>query len=102
MLRASLALLGLAITLASPALAAGDTRYVLIVDAPWQADQTIAAGRDAGGLLVSSGWHSALFYFPEGVAMPGQPSGASISGAMVFPIQRPDPVCNPVKQTESP
>jgi hypothetical protein len=96
-LRFSLASFGLAVALGTPALAAGDSRYVLLLEAPWQADQTVDSGRKAGGMLVQSGWHSALFYFPEGIARP-----ASLAGAITIPIRRPDPVCNGPKQTELP
>lgn len=95
MLRISLAAFGLAVALGAPALAADDSRYVLIIDAPWQSDRAIEAGRNAGGMLVQSGWHNALFYFPDGVARP-----MSLAGAIIVPVRKPDPVCNGQKQTE--
>lgn len=95
MLRVSLAAVGLAVALGAPALAADDSRYALVIDAPWQADRTIDAGREAGGMLVQSGWHTALFYFPAGVARP-----ASLAGAIIVSVRKPDPVCNGQKQTE--
>ena len=97
MLRMSLAAFGLAVALGSPVLAAGDSRYALVMDAPWQADHAIDAGRGAGGMLVQSGWHNALFYFPEGVARP-----SSLDGTLIVPVRRPDPVCNGQNQTELP
>lgn len=95
MLRISLAAFGLAVALGSPALAASDSRFALVIDAPWQADRTIDAGRAAGGMLVQSSWHNALFYFPEGV-----PRSAALAGAIIVPVRKPDPVCNGQKQVE--
>jgi hypothetical protein len=97
MLRISLAAFGLAVALGSPALAAGDSRYALVLDAPWQDGHAIDAGRQAGGMLVQSGWHNALFYFPEGVARP-----ASLGGTIIFPVRRSDPVCSGQNRTERP
>ena len=95
LLRVTLAAFGLAVALGSPALAADASRYALVLEAPWLADDAIDAARQAGGMLVQSGWHNALFYFPEGVARP-----ASLDGAIIFPIRRPDPVCSGKTNTE--
>ena len=48
LLRVTLAAFGLAVALGSPALAAGDSRYALVLEAPWLADDAIdAAARTA-------------------------------------------------------
>ena len=70
MLRVGLAIFGLGVVLAAPVLAAGDSRYAMIVELPWQDGHAIDIGREAGGLLLNSGWHNAVFYFPEDAAMP--------------------------------
>lgn len=70
MLRIALAGFGLAVVLASPVISAGDSRYTLILETPWSEGRAVEVGRNAGGLLMQSGWHNAVFYFPEGVAMP--------------------------------
>lgn len=95
MLRISLAAFGLAVAVGSPVLAAGESRYALVIDVPWQPDHAIDTGREAGGMLVESGWHSALFYFPEGVVRP-----ASLAGAIIVAVRRPDPVCSVQEQAE--
>lgn len=97
MLRVSLAAFGLAVALGSPALSADDSRFALVFDAPWQADLTIDAGRQAGGMLVQSGWHNAIFYFPEGVTRP-----ASLAGAVIIPVRRQDPTCGGQPGTDLP
>lgn len=77
MLRIGLAIFGLGIVLASPAVAAGDSRFAMIVELPWNGGRAIQVGRDAGGLLVRAGWHNALFYFPEGVDRPDWTDGTA-------------------------
>lgn len=95
MLRLSLAAFGLTIALGAPAFDAGDSRYALVLDAPWSHDQTVDAGREAGGMLVRTGWHNSLFYFPAGVARP-----ASLAGAIIVPIRMSEPECASPDQTE--
>jgi hypothetical protein len=73
-LRFGLAIFGLGLVLASPVLAAKHSRYAMIVELPWSAGEAERIGRLAGGLLLQSGWHSVVFYFPEGAAMPGMSS----------------------------
>ena len=77
-LRMGLAIAGLFIVLTSPVLAADDSRYALLVEPPWENGRAIEIGRDAGGLLLRSGWHNAVFYFPEGVVMPGWTADTAI------------------------
>lgn len=78
MLRVGLAIFGLGLVLASPVLAAKDSRYAVIVEAPWEEGRAIEIGRRAGGLLLQSGWHSAVFWFPEDVMMPGWTGATAI------------------------
>lgn len=70
MLRIALAGFGLAVVLASPVISAGDSRYALIIEAPWSEGRAVAVGRNAGGVLMQAGWHNAVFYFPEGATVP--------------------------------
>jgi len=70
MLRIALAIFGLGVALGSPALAAGDSRFAVIAELPWHEGQALEVGRKAGGMLVQSGWHYAVFYFPEDTKAP--------------------------------
>lgn len=69
-LRIALAGFGLAMVLASPVISAGGSRYALILEAPWSEGRALEVGRNAGGVLMRSGWHNAVFYFPEGAVVP--------------------------------
>lgn len=89
MLRIGLAVLGLGVVLASPVVAAGDSRFAMIVELPWNDGAAIRIGREAGGLLVKSGWHNALFYFPEGVDHPEWTSGTA-----TVPVRGTASVCS--------
>ena len=89
MLRVGLAIFGLGVVLAAPVLAAEDSRYAMIVELPWQDGHAIDIGREAGGLLLNAGWHNAVFYFPEGVAMPAW-TGATAT----FPVNGDIMACN--------
>ena len=89
MLRVGLAIFGLGVVLAAPVLAAEDSRYAMIVELPWQDGHAIDIGREAGGLLLNAGWNNAVFYFPEGVAMPAW-TGATAS----FPVNGDIMACN--------
>ena len=70
MLRIALAGFGLAVALAAPVLPAAGSRYALILETPWSEGRAMEVGRGAGGLLIQTGWHNAVFYFPEGAAIP--------------------------------
>jgi hypothetical protein len=77
-LRIGLATFGLGVVLASPLLDTGDSRFAMLVEMPWQSGHAVEAGRKAGGLLVRTGPHIAMFYFPEGVAMPAWSNGVAV------------------------
>jgi hypothetical protein len=95
-LRVGLAIIGLGVVLASPVLAEAESRYALIVELPWQDGHAVEIGRGAGGLLLQSGWHNAVFYFPEGVGLPDW-TGATAT----FPVSGNIAACNGTNQTES-
>lgn len=96
MFRVGLAIFGLGVVLASPVLAASESRYAMIVELPWLDGRAIAIGREAGGLLLRSGWHNAVFYFPEGVAMPDW-TGVTAT----LPVNGDIMACSREKETES-
>ncbi len=88
MLRIALATVGLGVVLASPALAADDSRFAVIAELPWREGRAIEAGLKAGGMLIQSGWHFAVFYFPEDAAAPGWSADTA-----TIRIRGVDPVC---------
>lgn len=88
MLRTGLAILGLGVVLASPVLAAGKSRFAMIVEAPWDKGRAETIGREAGGLLVRSGWLNAVFYFPEGARIPG-----ATGTTATIPVKGADTAC---------
>lgn len=94
-LRIGLAGFGLAVVLAAPVISAGDSRYTLILETPWSGGRAIEVGRDAGGLLMQSGWHSAVFYFPEGVAIP-----AWTADTASVPVKGASRMCGTERGTE--
>lgn len=96
MLRVGLAIFGLGVVLASPILAETESRYALIVELPWQDGRAFEIGRGAGGLLLQSGWHNAVFYFPEGVALPDW-TGATVT----FPVSGNIGMCSRTNLRES-
>lgn len=95
-LRVGFAIFGLGVVLASPILAETESRYALIVELPWQDGRALEIGRGAGGLLLQSGWHNAVFYFPEDVALPDW-TGATVT----FPVSGNIAACNRTNQMES-
>lgn len=88
MLRIALAMFGFGVALASPTLAPGDSRFAVIAELPWREGQALDVGRRAGGMLVQTGWHYAVFYFPEDVQTPDWSADTA-----TIRIRGVDPMC---------
>ncbi len=95
MIRVGLAIIGFGVVLASPILAETESRYALIVELPWQSGHAVEIGRGAGGLLLQSGWHNAVFYFPDGAELPDWTDATA-----TFPVSGDIMACNRTDQTE--
>lgn len=95
MLKIALTAFGFGVVIASPVISAGESRFALIVEAPWSEGRAIEIGRRAGGVLIQSGWRNAVFYFPEGSAIPGWTADTAS-----VPVKGSGPMCGNQRGTD--